>query len=190
MFWNLFYFLGEQCPYSSAVIWYAGNCFYRRIQEVLWCASRREDTSWLGLLAVAKGEQDSDVFQCWLLSVSFRCGSYPGLYTDVSRYYGWITKRLDTLKNEVWYADCRPYWKWFSWSTELKYNLSEVKQQCMNEACRPYNAPLQTVLDVRKNLTQNKWNTQVLQVLSASGSKHSVEKIVKENKWTYGQNTA
>ena len=30
-----------------------------------------------------------------------RCGSYPGLYTDVARYVDWISNKVAQLENEV-----------------------------------------------------------------------------------------
>ena len=31
----------------------------------------------------------------------YRCGSYPGLYTDVARYVDWITSMIALLENEI-----------------------------------------------------------------------------------------
>jgi len=36
-----------------------------------------------------------------IISSGKGCGSYPGLYTDVSRYYDWIKDRINILENEV-----------------------------------------------------------------------------------------
>ena len=36
-----------------------------------------------------------------LVSSGKGCGSYPGLYTDVVRYYDWIVEMVQTLENEV-----------------------------------------------------------------------------------------
>eukprot|EP00092_Neocalanus_flemingeri_P086090 GFUD01108432.1.p1 GENE.GFUD01108432.1~~GFUD01108432.1.p1 ORF type:complete len:358 (-),score=94.66 GFUD01108432.1:234-1307(-) len=36
-----------------------------------------------------------------LVSSGKGCGSYPGLYTDVSRYHDWIVEMVETLENEV-----------------------------------------------------------------------------------------
>jgi secreted trypsin-like serine protease len=30
----------------------------------------------------------------------FRCGSYPGLYTEVARYTSWISSWVDTIETE------------------------------------------------------------------------------------------
>ena len=52
---------------------------------------------------VGRGEEQAGL--CTTISthlfVCARCGSYPGLYTDVSRYYSWVEDRLRTLENEV-----------------------------------------------------------------------------------------
>ena len=31
----------------------------------------------------------------------YRCGSYPGLYTDVARYVDWITSMIALLEDEI-----------------------------------------------------------------------------------------
>ena len=37
----------------------------------------------------------------------FRCGSYPGLYTDVARYVDWIIRMTNLLENEIeWETSC------------------------------------------------------------------------------------
>ena len=36
-----------------------------------------------------------------LPDLNFRCGVYPGLYTEVSRYSDWIERSLAVLENEI-----------------------------------------------------------------------------------------
>ena len=57
------------------------------------CATIRADMNLWGSSAVGKGElpqEDSTPQQNINLNMVLRCGVYPGLYTEVSRYSDWI----------------------------------------------------------------------------------------------------
>ena len=89
----------------------------RRTPEARWCASTVVGIILLASSAVAKGQschihtvsqcQQSLASSLCILKTVFwwRCGVYPGLYTEVSRYVSWIEKSLQELENKdaiVW----------------------------------------------------------------------------------------
>ena len=45
--------------------------------------------------------RDDDDVVSDLCNDIFRCGSYPGLYTDVARYVDWIIRMTNLLENEI-----------------------------------------------------------------------------------------
>ena len=62
----------------------------------------RADTTWWDWSAVARGEdQDFSLSALTRHVLCYRCGSYPGLYTDVARYQDWIVKTVLTIESLV-----------------------------------------------------------------------------------------
>ena len=65
------------------------------------CATIRADMNLWGLSAVAKGElpqENPTSEQKFNLNMVLRCGVYPGLYTEVSRYSDWIEVNQGDVK--------------------------------------------------------------------------------------------
>ena len=87
--------------------WQWWHLSFRRTPAAPWCAPTRTSTPWWASSAVARGELRWWWWVCDLCNNVFRCGSYPGLYTDVARYVDWIIRMTNLLENEVeWAATC------------------------------------------------------------------------------------
>ena len=59
----------------------------------------------VGIISSGKGWVMSLVSCSCLLCLCSRCGSYPGLYTDVARYVDWINSMINLLENEIEWND-------------------------------------------------------------------------------------
>ena len=113
----------------------------RRTLGARWCASTVVGIILLASSAVAKGQSCHTHSQCQQSLAStlcilkkvfwWRCGVYPGLYTEVSRYVSWIEKSLQELEDRdaiVWQDYMRVFQNYGQTKQRLKDDIKHTIQ--------------------------------------------------------------
>ena len=102
--------IGFAANRSACVEAYSNRTGIRQITGNMLCAGGRQKDSCegdsggpLSCFKWNRREKLDEVYLCGIVSFGVGCkAAVPGMYTDVSKYYGWIQKHIATAERTLW----------------------------------------------------------------------------------------